>query len=133
MSSKFQNIKTFKVNGKEYHYYSLKELEKQGYPISRLPVSIRVILESLIRNLDGKEVHEKDIENLLKWNGTNLADFEIPFKVARVLMQEFPGCLFSTASPLQLHLWLHHISQAKGAPRIRSGSTTGGDSCRLLY
>ncbi len=91
MSSKFQNIKTFKVNGKEYHYYSLKELEKQGYPISRLPVSIRVILESLIRNLDGKEVHEKDIENLLKWNGTNLADFEIPFKVARVLMQDFTG------------------------------------------
>ncbi len=91
MSSKFQNIKTFKVNGKEYHYYSLKELEKQGYPISRFPVSIRVILESLIRNLDGKEVHEKDIENLLKWNGTNLADFEIPFKVARVLMQDFTG------------------------------------------
>ena len=91
MSSKFQNIKTFKVNGKEYHYYSLKELEKQGHPISRFPVSIRVILESLVRNLDGKEVHEKDIENLLKWNGTNLADFEIPFKVARVLMQDFTG------------------------------------------
>ncbi len=91
MSSKFQNIKTFKVNGKEYNYYSLKELEKQGYPISRFPVSIRVILESLVRNLDGKEVHEKDIENLLKWNGTNLADFEIPFKVARVLMQDFTG------------------------------------------
>lgn len=91
MSSKFQNIKTFKVNGKEYNYYSLKELEKQGYPISRFPVSIRVLLESLIRNLDGKEVQEKDIENLLGWNGTNLADFEIPFKVARVLMQDFTG------------------------------------------
>ena len=91
MSSKFQNIKNFKVNGKEYNYYSLKELEKQGYPVSRFPVSIRVILESLIRNFDGKEVREKDIENLLKWNGTNLADFEIPFKVARVLMQDFTG------------------------------------------
>ncbi len=91
MSSRFQNIKAFKVNGKEYHYYSLKELEKQGFPVSRFPVSIRILLESLIRNLDGKEVHEKDIENLLKWSGTNLADFEIPFKVARVLMQDFTG------------------------------------------
>lgn len=91
MSSRFQNIKTFKVNGKEYHYYSLKELEKQGFPVSRFPVSIRILLESLIRNLDGKEVHEKDIENLLRWSVTNLADFEIPFKVARVLMQDFTG------------------------------------------
>ena len=52
MSSRFQNIKAFKVNGKEYHYYSLKELEKQGFPVSRFPVSIRILLESLIRNLD---------------------------------------------------------------------------------
>lgn len=91
MSSKFQDVKTFKVNGKEYSYYSLKELEKKGYGISSLPVSIRVILESLIRNLDGREVQEKDIENLLKWNSANLPEFEIPFKVSRVLMQDFTG------------------------------------------
>lgn len=91
MSSKFQKIKTFKINGKEYNYYSLKELEKTGHEVSQLPVSIRVILESLIRNLDGKEVQEKDIENLLNWNAGTPSDFEIPFKVARVLMQDFTG------------------------------------------
>lgn len=91
MNSKFQHIKTFEVNGKEYNYYSLKELEKEGFRVSRLPVSIRVILEALIRNLNGKEVHEKDVENLLNWNATNLSDFEVPFKVARVLMQDFTG------------------------------------------
>ncbi len=91
MNSKFRTIKTFKINGREYNYFSIKELEKDGYNISNLPVSIRVILESLIRNLDGKVVHEKDVENLLKWSSGNLADFEIPFKVARVLMQDFTG------------------------------------------
>ncbi len=91
MNSKFRNVKTFNVNGKEYNYFSIKELEKAGYNVSGLPVSIRVILESLIRNLDGKAVHEKDVENLLNWSSGNLADFEVPFKVARVLMQDFTG------------------------------------------
>ncbi len=91
MNSKFRIVKTFKINGKEYHYFSIKDLEKVGYDISSLPVSIRVILESLIRNLDGNAVHEKDVENLLNWSSGNLADFEIPFKVARVLMQDFTG------------------------------------------
>lgn len=91
MNSKFRTIKTFKINGKEYNYFSITELEKSGYNISNLPVSIRVILEALIRNLDGKAVHEKDVENLLNWNSGNLADFEVPFKVARVLMQDFTG------------------------------------------
>lgn len=91
MNSKFRKIKTFNVNGKEYNYFSITELEKSGYNVSSLPVSIRVILESLLRNLDGKAVHEKDVENLLKWSSGNLADFEVPFKVARVLMQDFTG------------------------------------------
>lgn len=91
MDSKYRNIKTFDVNGKEYNYFSIRELEKSGHRISNLPVSIRVILESLIRNLDGKAVHERDVENLLKWSSGNLPDFEVPFKVARVLMQDFTG------------------------------------------
>lgn len=91
MNSKFRNVKTFNVNGKEYNYFSIKELEKAGYNVSSLPVSIRVILESLIRNLDGKAIQEKDVENLLNWSPGNLADFEVPFRVARVLMQDFTG------------------------------------------
>ena len=91
MSSKFQKISVLKVGGKEYKFYSLKELEKDGHRISRLPYPVRIILESLIRNIDGKTVTESDVENLLKWNAAKPSDSEIPFKVARVVMQDFTG------------------------------------------
>jgi aconitate hydratase len=91
MSSKFQKISVLKAGGKEYKFYSLKELEKDGHRISRLPYPVRIILESLIRNIDGKTVTESDVENLLKWNAAKPSDSEIPFKVARVVMQDFTG------------------------------------------
>ncbi len=91
MSSKFQKISVLKAGGKEYKFYSLKELEKDGHKISRLPYPVRIILESLIRNIDGKTVTESDVENLLKWNAAKPSDSEIPFKVARVVMQDFTG------------------------------------------
>ena len=91
MSSKFQKISVLKAGGKEYKFYSLKELEKDGHRISKLPYPVRIILESLIRNIDGKTVTESDVENLLKWNAAKPSDSEIPFKVARVVMQDFTG------------------------------------------
>ena len=91
MKSKYRILKKFKIGAKEYNYYSIKDLENFGHKISELPISIRVILESLIRNLDGKSVHEKDIENLLNWNPKSPSDSEIPFKVSRVVMQDFTG------------------------------------------
>ncbi len=91
MESKYRILKKFKIGAKEYNYYSIKDLENFGHKISELPISIRVILESLIRNLDGKSVHEKDIENLLNWNPKSPSDSEIPFKVSRVVMQDFTG------------------------------------------
>ncbi len=91
MESKYRIIKKFSTGKKDYHYFSIKELENKGYRISELPISIRVILESLIRNLDGKSVHEADIENLLKWNPKSPSDSEIPFKVSRVVMQDLTG------------------------------------------
>lgn len=79
-------------NGKEVRYYSLPELEKAGFPrISRLPFSIRVVLESLVRNLDGKEITAEDVEALANWVPSNPEDAEIPFKVTRILMQDFTG------------------------------------------
>jgi aconitate hydratase len=73
-------------------FYSLPELEKQGVgKISKLPVSIRIVLESLLRNLDGKKVTEKDITNLANWNAKNPGDYEIPFTVARIVLQDFTG------------------------------------------
>ncbi len=73
-------------------YHSLPELEKQGVgPVSKLPISIRIVLESLLRNLDGKKVTEKDVTNLANWNAKNPGDYEIPFTVARIVLQDFTG------------------------------------------
>ena len=91
MESKYRVIKKFKAGGKEYNYFSLKALESRNHRVSELPISIRVILESLIRNLDGSSVHESDIENLINWNPKSPSDSEIPFKVSRVVMQDLTG------------------------------------------
>lgn len=91
MTSSFQILKQIKVGGKAYEYFSLPELEKSGYRISKLPISIRIVLESLIRNMDGVRISEKDIENLLGYNARDPGEYEVPFMVSRVLMQDFTG------------------------------------------
>ncbi len=78
--------------GTEAWLHSLPALAEQGFPnISRLPVSIRIVLESLLRNLDGKKITEKDVENLAGYNAAKPGDFEIPFTVARIVLQDFTG------------------------------------------
>ncbi len=70
-------------------YYSLPELERQsGVAISQLPISIRILLESLVRHCDGKKVKQEDVERLIHWGKR---EGEIPFKVARVILQDFTG------------------------------------------
>lgn len=91
MSSEVQIVKNFEVAGKKYNYYSLPDLEKMGFKVSKLPISIRIVLESLIRNIDGKAVTEEDAKKLLNWNSKNPGESEIPFKVSRVVMQDFTG------------------------------------------
>ncbi|MBV9488185.1 MAG: aconitate hydratase [Verrucomicrobia bacterium] len=79
-------------SGKLYRYYSLPALEEAGVgPISRLPVSIRIVLESVLRNCDGKKVSEQDVVALANWNAKNPANEEIPFVVARIVLQDFTG------------------------------------------
>ncbi|HEY1083088.1 MAG TPA: aconitate hydratase [Prosthecobacter sp.] len=79
-------------SGSTGKFYSLPELEKIGAgPVSKLPVSIRIVLESLLRNLDGKKVFEQDVKNLANWNAKNPGDYEIPFTVARIVLQDFTG------------------------------------------
>jgi aconitate hydratase len=79
-------------NGREGFLYLLPALEEQGIgTISRLPVSIRIVLESVLRNCDGKKVQHKDIETLAKWNAKKPANEEIPFVVARIVLQDFTG------------------------------------------
>ncbi len=90
----FNTRQTFKTGGgADGTFYSLPELEKKGIGnISRLPVSIRIVLESVLRNFDGgKKVSEQDIKNLSSWNASEERTNEIPFTVARVLLQDFTG------------------------------------------
>jgi aconitate hydratase A / 2-methylisocitrate dehydratase len=78
--------------GKEGFYYSLPALEEAGIgKISRLPVSIRIVLESVLRNCDEKKVAEKDVVTLANWNAREPANQEIPFVVARIVLQDFTG------------------------------------------
>jgi aconitate hydratase len=80
------------AQGKEGFYYSLPALEEAGIgKISRLPVSIRIVLESVLRNCDGKKVAEKDVVTLANWNASEPANEEISFVVARIVLQDFTG------------------------------------------
>src|SRR5687767_397619 len=93
MSDAFKTQQPFDLgNGKQGRLFSLPALEKQGVgPISRLPVSIRIVLESVLRNCDGKKVCEQDVRALANWNAKAPAQVEIPFVVARVVLQDFTG------------------------------------------
>jgi aconitate hydratase A / 2-methylisocitrate dehydratase len=78
--------------GREGSLYSLPALEEQEIgKISRLPVSIRIVLESVLRNCDGKKVRHNDVETLANWNAKSPANAEIPFIVARIVLQDFTG------------------------------------------
>jgi aconitate hydratase len=89
----FETLRTFTTGaGTEGQYYSLPQLETAGVgPISRLPVSIRVVLESVLRNYDEKKVRKADVRNIANWSATGERTEEIPFVVARVLLQDFTG------------------------------------------
>ncbi|MBS0309495.1 MAG: aconitate hydratase AcnA [Proteobacteria bacterium] len=86
-------LKEFPVSGsKKGQFYSLPALGKKlGVNISRLPVSIRVVLESVLRNCDGKKVTEEHVKQLANWGATAARTDEIPFVVARVVLQDFTG------------------------------------------
>ena len=79
------------LNGK--HYYSLPALEETAgmSGISKLPVSIRIVLESVLRNCDGKRITAQDVETLANWNAEMPSHKEIPFVVSRVVLQDFTG------------------------------------------
>ncbi len=86
-------IRTFDAgSGAKGTYYSVPALEELGVgKVSRLPVSIRIVLESVLRNCDGKKVGEKDVVSLANWNAKDPAKEEIPFVVARIVLQDFTG------------------------------------------
>jgi len=87
----FNTLRSFQANGASHSFYSLPALEAAGYKVSRLPVSIRLVLESLLRNCDGKRVSEAAIRDLAGWQAKAPRTEEIPFVVARIVLQDFTG------------------------------------------
>ena len=80
------------VDGKTYQFYSLKEAEKNNFKgISRLPYSLKVLFENLLRFEDNNTVTTNDITALAEWLNTKTSQHEIAFRPARVLMQDFTG------------------------------------------
>ena len=89
----FNSLQKFDLgNGKQGKFYSLSALEAAGVgPIARLPVSIRIVLESILRNYDGKKVSEANVKELANWKPNETRTAEIPFVVARIVLQDFTG------------------------------------------
>src|ERR1700719_937967 len=88
----FGTLDTLPVDGKSYEIFRLSALEKKGVGhVSKLPFSLRVLLENLLRQEDGRFVHPGDIEALAGWNPTAATQKEISFMPARVLLQDFTG------------------------------------------
>jgi aconitate hydratase len=88
----FRCCKTLQVGGKSYAYFSLPTAERNGLKgISRLPFSMKVLLENLLRNEDGRIVSKDDIKAVAEWLKTKSSEHEIAFRPARVLLQDFTG------------------------------------------
>jgi aconitate hydratase len=88
----FKTLKDLKLkSGKSGRFYSLPALAKTFPNVKRLPVSIRIVLESVLRNVDGKKVTEQHVEQLAGWKPLDKRTDEIPFIVARVVLQDFTG------------------------------------------
>ena len=92
----FNSLQSFTAGGgQSAQYYSLPQLEKEGVAaIAKLPVSIRIVLESVLRNYDGIKISESDVRTLANWQANETRTAEIPFVVARVVLQDFTGVLF---------------------------------------
>lgn len=89
----FKARSSFSVNGKQYNYYRLQALEEAGIGnVSKLPYSIKILLESVLRQYDGKTIKKEHVENLAKW-GTEeqRSDVDVPFNPSRIILQDFTG------------------------------------------
>ena len=92
LTDPFGSRDTFRAPQGQLGIYRLAKLEKDGIAsISKLPFSIRVLLEAVLRNCDGYQVSQADVVNLAQWNAAKPAELEVPFKAARVVLQDFTG------------------------------------------
>src|SRR5690554_2330193 len=86
--SKAKSVKELSINGKRYQYCSLNELK--GVDVEKLPFSIRILLENVLRNYNGFSITDEHIQNISTWT-PDIGEKEIPYSPARILMQDFTG------------------------------------------
>jgi aconitate hydratase len=91
MSNSFAALSDLKVGGHASRYFRLPALADAGHDLSRLPFSLKILLENLLRNEDGTTVTPEDIKNLVAWNPKAIPSHEIAFRPSRVLLQDFTG------------------------------------------
>jgi aconitate hydratase len=92
MMNKSDFMNSLQANGQTYNYFDIQRLEAAGIaPMGRLPFSIRILVENLLRKMDGRVVQESDLRNIAGWQKSYTAPVEIPYHPARVLMQDFTG------------------------------------------
>ena len=91
MSNSFQSLDTLAVGDRTFQYYRLEALKSEGTGLARLPFSLKILLENLLRYEDGQTVTADDIKNLLNWNPKQVPSHEIAFRPSRVLLQDFTG------------------------------------------
>jgi aconitate hydratase len=84
-------VKHLKIQNKTYEYYNIYSLEKYGYDVKHLPFSIKVLLESVLRQWDGIAISDEHIKDLANWTVNRGGKGEVPFKPARVILQDFTG------------------------------------------
>ncbi len=96
----FNTLSELKGPFGKLRFHSLEALERQGYRIARLPFSIKVLLEQALRQCDGFEITPEDVDRLARWESVHREGIEVPFKPARVILQDFSGvpCLVDLAA-----------------------------------
>src|SRR2546423_15174742 len=129
----FNTLQSFSsAAGKTGQLYSLPQLEKEGVgQVSKLPVSIRIVLESVLRNFDGTKITEDDVRAVSNWKPNAERTEEVPFIVARVLLQDFTGvplladlaAMRSAGGRLNKKPW---VTGARGAGGPMSGHLAEG-------
>ena len=91
MTDPFGALSSLSVGGESYQIHRLDALSRRGWPVERLPYSLKILLENLLRTSDGPSVRPEDVEAVAKWNPKAEPDREIAFTPARVLLQDFTG------------------------------------------
>lgn len=91
-SDSYNTLDTLQSSGKTYHYFNLNQLEKAGLlELASFPISIRILLENVLRNEDGKLIKKSDVESVMHYEAKNVPEKEIPYMPARVVLQDFTG------------------------------------------